>query len=161
MLEKNLYSDFFRSNVLKISIKFNYSLVYFSISVTLLIYHLVDLSTVVSGVLIFLPLLLLLFCEVPPLYLFVFISYIWMLLYWSMFADEHNVFSLYWSFISLYSVLIIFVIAFVANYVLSDMSIRIPAILSFCLYGISFFHLLSFNINVSFDVKGNIVGSIL
>ena len=98
MLEKNLYSDFFRSNVFKISIKFNYSVVYFSISVTILIYYLGDLSTVVSGELIFLPLLLLLFCEVPPLYLFVFVSYIWMFLYWCMFVDEHNIFSLYWSF---------------------------------------------------------------
>ena len=59
-LEKNLHSDFFGSNVLKISSKFNYSVVSFSISVILLIYCLVDLSTDVSEVLILYYFLLLL-----------------------------------------------------------------------------------------------------
>ena len=50
-LEKNVYSDFFRCNVLKLSVKSNFSIVSFRISVALLICCLADLSIVVSGVL--------------------------------------------------------------------------------------------------------------
>ena len=50
-LEKNVYSDFFGCNVLKISIKSNFSIVSFRISVALLVFCLEDLSIDVSGVL--------------------------------------------------------------------------------------------------------------
>ena len=50
-LEKNVYSAFFRCNVLKISIKSNCSIVSFQSSVALLIFCLKNLSIDVSGVL--------------------------------------------------------------------------------------------------------------
>ena len=49
-LEKNIYSDLLGWNILKISIKSNYSIVSFRISVALLIFRLEDLSIDVSGV---------------------------------------------------------------------------------------------------------------
>ena len=50
-LEKTVYSDFFGCSVLKMSIKSNFSIVSFRISVALLIFCLEDLSIDVSGVL--------------------------------------------------------------------------------------------------------------
>ena len=52
VLEKNVYSDCFQCNVLKMSMKTNFSIVSFRISAALLIFCLEDLSTDVSGVLI-------------------------------------------------------------------------------------------------------------
>ena len=49
-LEKNAYSDFFGCNVLKMSIKSNFSIVSFSISVALLISCLEDPFIDVNGV---------------------------------------------------------------------------------------------------------------
>ena len=46
-----MYSDFFGCNVLKMSIKSNFSIESFRISVALLIFYLEDLSIDVSGVL--------------------------------------------------------------------------------------------------------------
>ena len=50
-LEKNVYSDFFGCSVLKTSIKSNFSIVSFRISVALLVFCLEDLSIDVSRVL--------------------------------------------------------------------------------------------------------------
>ena len=50
-LEKNVYSDFLGCNVTKMSIKSNFSIVSFKISVVLLIFCLEDLSIAMSGVL--------------------------------------------------------------------------------------------------------------
>ena len=50
-LEKNVYSDFFGYNVLKMSMKSNFSNVSFRISVALLVLCVEDLSIDVSGVL--------------------------------------------------------------------------------------------------------------
>ena len=47
-LEKNAYSDFFGCDVLKISIKSNFSTVSFRMSIALLIFYLEDLSIDVS-----------------------------------------------------------------------------------------------------------------
>ena len=130
-LEKNLHSDFFGSNVLKISSKFNYSVVSFSISVILLIYCLVDLSTDVSEVLI---LLLLFFVVVvkSPLYICLHLFYIFECSYIGVcllmnIISSHCIDPLYHYTMSFLS----FVIAFVVKSILSNMSIRIPAILSF------------------------------
>ena len=46
-----MYSDFFRCSVLRMSIKSNFSIVSFRLSVALLIFCLADLSLEVSGVL--------------------------------------------------------------------------------------------------------------
>ena len=50
-LEKNVYSDFFGCNVLKMSVKSTFSIVSFRISVALLIFSQEYLSVDVSGVL--------------------------------------------------------------------------------------------------------------
>ena len=50
-LAKNVYSALFECNVLKISIKSNYFVVSFKISITLLIFCFKDLSINMSGVL--------------------------------------------------------------------------------------------------------------
>ena len=48
-LENNVYSEFFGCNVLKMSIKYNFSIAPFRISVALLIFCLEDLSIDVTG----------------------------------------------------------------------------------------------------------------
>ena len=50
-LEKKVYSDFFGSNILKMSIKSNLSIVSFKISVALLILYLEDLSVYMNELL--------------------------------------------------------------------------------------------------------------
>ena len=77
-LEKNVYSDFFGCNVLKMSIESNFSIVSFRISVALLIFFLEDLSIDVSGVLKFPTMIV--FPSISP-FMSVFVVGIWVLLY--------------------------------------------------------------------------------
>ena len=85
-LEKNVYSGFSNYNVLKISIKSNFSIMSFRISLALLIFCLEDLSMDVSGVLIS-PMV------VSSIYPFVSVSiYVFRWSYiWGMYVDKCNI----------------------------------------------------------------------
>ena len=73
-----MYSDFFGCNVLKMSIKSNFSILSFRISVALLVFWLEDLSFDVSGVLRSPTMIV--FPSISPLYLLVFVVGICVLL---------------------------------------------------------------------------------
>ena len=79
-LEKNVYSEFFGCNVLKMSVKSNFSIVSYRSSVALLIFCQEDMSIDVSGVLK--SPMIIIFPSILLLCLLVFVVGICMLLYY-------------------------------------------------------------------------------